>query len=203
MYEFLQYSSDNSHYEKIGDNEPICIDSEIPFDIPDSWEWCTLTSVTKQIHYGYTASASPSGNAKLTRITDIQDNKIEWTTVPYCSISEENLPKYKLKNRDILIARTGGTIGKTYIVRDLNENAVFASYLIRAIPLSLINEEYLKLFMESPLYWDQLKVYSMGTGQPNVNGQSLSKLRLPLPPLSEQKRIVKKVQSLMPIIEIL
>ena len=194
------FRRDNSHYEKIGTEER-CIDDEIPFEIPDSWEWCTLASVTEQIHYGYTASAAPVGDAKLARITDIQDNKIMWETVPYCSISKENLPKYKLKNRDILIARTGGTIGKTYIVRNLNENAVFASYLIRAIPLQLVNEEYLKLFMESPLYWEQLKAYSMGTGQPNVNGQSLSKLRLPLPPLNEQQRIVEYYKNILPKIK--
>ena len=194
------FRRDNSHYEKIGTEER-CIDDEIPFEIPDSWEWCTLASVTEQIHYGYTASAAPVGDAKLARITDIQDNKIMWETVPYCSISKENLPKYKLKNRDILIARTGGTIGKTYIVRNLNENAVFASYLIRAIPLQLVNEEYLKLFMESPLYWEQLKTYSMGTGQPNVNGQSLSKLRLPIPPLNEQQRIVEYYKNILPKIK--
>ena len=194
------FRRDNSHYEKIGTEER-CIDNEIPFDIPDSWVWCTLASVTEQIHYGYTASAVPIGNAKLARITDIQDNKINWDTVPYCSISEENLPRYKLKNRDILIARTGGTIGKTYIVRNLNEKAVFASYLIRAIPLQSINEEYLKLFMETPLYWEQLKAYSMGTGQPNVNGQSLSKLRLPLPPLNEQQRIVEYYKNILPKIK--
>ena len=187
-------------YEKVGKNEPVCIVDEVPFDIPDSWEWCTLASATEQIHYGYTASATPMGDAKLARITDIQDNKIIWESVPYCSISKENLPKYKLKNRDILIARTGGTIGKTYIIRNLNENAVFASYLIRAIPLQLVNEEYLKLFMESPLYWEQLKTYSMGTGQPNVNGKSLSKLRLPLPPLNEQQKIVEKIKELEPYI---
>ena len=196
------FRRDNSHYEKIG-NEERCIDDEIPFDIPDNWEWCYLNDVTSQIHYGYTASASSAGNVKLTRITDIQNNRVNWETVPFCLISEDNLKKYKLENRDILIARTGGTIGKTYIVRNLSEKAVFASYLIRAIPLQSINEEYLKLFMESPLYWEQLKAFSMGTGQPNVNGQSLSKLKLPLPPLEEQRRIVEKIQTLMPIIEIL
>jgi len=196
------FRRDNSHYEKIGSEER-CIDDEIPFDIPDNWEWCYLNDVTSQIHYGYTASASSAGNVKLTRITDIQNNRVNWETVPFCLISEDNLKKYKLENRDILIARTGGTIGKTYIVRNLSEKAVFASYLIRAIPLQSINEEYLKLFMESPLYWEQLKAFSMGTGQPNVNGQSLSKLKLPLPPLEEQRRIVEKIKTLMPIIEIL
>ena len=51
--------------------------------------------------------------------------------------------------------------------------------------------------METPLYWEQLKAYSMGTGQPNVNGQSLSKLRLPLPPLNEQQRIVEYYKNIL------
>ena len=57
--------------------------------------------------------------------------------------------------------------------------------------------------METPLYWEQLKVYSMGTGQPNVNGQSLSKLRLPLPPLNEQQRIVEYYKNILPKIKAL
>ncbi len=180
---------------------PPITEDEIPFQIPNSWEWVNLDSITAQIHYGYTASAENCGKAKLLRITDIQNNRVLWKNVPFCSISDDNLIKYKLQNRDILIARTGGTIGKTYIVNDLNEIAVFASYLIRAIPLNSVNEKYIKIFMESPLYWEQLKGYSMGTGQPNVNGQSLSKLIIPLPPLAEQQRIVTKVEELLAIVE--
>ena len=118
--------------------------------------------------------------------------------VKYWDRSNKEYETYGLKNRDIMIARTGGTIGKSYIVRNLAEKAVFASYLIRVIPLANIDEEYLKVFMESPLYWGQLKSYSMGTGQPNVNGQSLKSLLLPLPPLAEQHRIVAKIEELLP-----
>jgi len=57
--------------------------------------------------------------------------------------------------------------------------------------------------MESPFYWEQLKAYSMGTGQPNVNGQSLSKLKLPLPPLAEQQRIVEYYKKILPKIKTL
>jgi len=180
---------------------PPITDDEINFQIPDSWEWVNLDSITAQIHYGYTASAESYGSAKLLRITDIQNNKVLWENVPFCSISDNDIKKYKLSNRDILIARTGGTIGKTYIVDNLSETAVFASYLIRAIPLNNINEKYIKIFMESSLYWEQLKSYSMGTGQPNVNGQSLSKLIIPLPPLAEQQRIVTKIEELLAIVE--
>mgnify|MGYP002623798945 CR=1 FL=1 len=180
---------------------PPITEDEIPYELPKGWEWVNLDTITAQIHYGYTASAENCGNAKLLRITDIQNNRVLWENVPFCSISDDNLIKYKLQNRDILIARTGGTIGKTYIVNDLSEIAVFASYLIRAIPLNNVNEKYIKIFMESPLYWEQLKGYSMGTGQPNVNGQSLSKLLIPLPSLVEQHRIVTKVEELLAIVD--
>ena len=174
---------------------------EIPFEIPKGWEWVRLKTLSKAIHYGYTASSAPSGNAKLLRITDIQDDKVDWSTVPFCTIKEKDLTTYQLQNRDILIARTGGTVGKTYIVRELEEVSVFASYLIRAIPLESIDEEYIKLFMASPCYWSQLTDAATGTGQPNVNGQSLSNLILPLPPLAEQHRIVAKIEELLPKVE--
>ena len=179
---------------------PPITQDEIPYDLPQGWQWCYLNNITTQIHYGYTASAIQSGDVKLVRITDIQDNQIKWDNVPYCDISEENKNKYLLRNNDILIARTGGTIGKTYLVKNIIEQAVFASYLIRAIPSLYANSEYIKLFMDSPLYWEQLKKFSMGTGQPNVNGQSLNKLKIPLPPLAEQKRIVAKVEELLNLV---
>ena len=176
-------------------------EDEKPFEIPESWAWVRLITLSKIIHYGYTASAAPAGNAKLLRITDIQDDKVCWQTVPYCTIKEKDLESYQLHNRDILIARTGGTVGKTYIVRELSDISVFASYLIRAIPLENANEEYIKLFMSSPYYWSQLIDATSGTGQPNVNGQSLSKLIVPLPPLAEQKRIVAKIEELLPKVD--
>ena len=180
--------------------KPISED-EIPFEIPESWEWVRLSSLSSTIHYGYTASAAPTGNSKLLRITDIQNDKVDWKSVPYCTIKEKELESYQLKNRDILIARTGGTIGKTYIVRQLEEVAVFASYLIRVIPLDEVNEEFLKLFMMTPCYWKQLTDASSGTGQPNVNGQSLSNLILPIPPKEEQSRILSKYEELLPKVE--
>lgn len=180
--------------------KPISED-EIPFEIPESWELVRLSSLSSAIHYGFTASAAPAGNAKLLRITDIQNDKVDWKSVPFCTTNKKDLGTYQLKNRDILIARTGGTIGKTYIVRQLDEVAVFASYLIRVIPLEEINEEFLKLFMMTPCYWKQLTDASSGTGQPNVNGQSLSNLILPIPPKEEQIRILSKYEELLPKVD--
>lgn len=185
---------------KIKKEKPLAeiTEEEKPFEIPESWNWVRLGEINKVIHYGYTASACEAGNCKLLRITDIQDNSVKWEDVPFCTVKESDYSTYGLNNRDIMIARTGGTIGKTYIVESLEERAVFASYLIRVVPVENINEKYLKRYMESPLYWMQLKASSMGTGQPNVNGTSLRNLIVPLPPIEEQNRIIDKIEELMP-----
>jgi type I restriction enzyme S subunit len=177
---------------------PAITEDEIPFDIPESWKWVRLGDLSKNIHYGYTTSAKAVGNYKFLRITDIQNDKVEWKTVPFCNVKEKDVERYGLNNRDIMIARTGGTIGKTYIVDSLEDKAVFASYLIRVIPVESIDEMFLKKFLESPFYWYQLKIGSMGTGQPNVNATTLSKLLVPVPPLKEQRRIIEELEKILP-----
>jgi len=169
-----------------------------PFALPDSWQWCYLEDIALAVQYGYTASADESiTEVRLLRITDIQDNRVKWDTVPGCAIDDEELIAYRLHARDLLVARTGGTVGKTYLVERVPVVSVFASYLIRITPSDLVSERYLKRFAESPLYWQQLLDRSAGTGQPNVNGTALRSLRLPLPPQEEQHRIVAKVDELM------
>lgn len=171
---------------------------EVPFTIPESWKWCYMKGITKKIHYGFTASAANAGNAKLLRITDIQDGRVNWDTVPFCDVPEKKLASCKLGESDVVIARTGGTIGKSFLLTDVSDVAVFASYLIRLIPCAeVVNPRYLMVFLNSQEYWKQLKAMSQGTGQPNVNAKSLSTLLLPLPPLDEQARIVAKVEELL------
>ena len=189
------FKENNHFYEKTG-KEIVDITKELPFEIPDNWMWCKLENISSNIHYGYTASAQEVGDVKLLRITDIHENNVNWDSVPYCVISDDKLAIYILRNRDIVMARTGGTIGKSYIINNLNKKAVFASYLIRIIPLKNINENYLKQFFESPLFWNQLRDNTKGTGQPNVNAKSLKSLLIPLPPFIEQEMIVNKIEKI-------
>ena len=166
--------------------------------LPQSWRQRTLGAVSSRIHYGYTASANRQDQRiRMLRITDIQNNSVDWNSVPGCVIEGEDVDNYRLARNDILVARTGGTIGKTFLVEDVPVVAVFASYLIRVQPRSEVNARYVKLFMGSPLYWLQLHEGSRGGGQPNVNGKTLSAMAFPLPPLAEQHRIVEKVDELM------
>lgn len=177
-------------------------DDEIPFEIPESWCWCRWGELSDSIQYGYNAPAKESGRIKMVRITDIQDGKVQWETVPYCEISEEEILSYKLKKNDILFARTGGTVGKSFLVDEEPENSVYAGYLIRTqYDSKKLNPKYLKMFMESQLYWEQLKNGTIATAQPNCNGQTLSKMIVPLPPLAVQNAIVAKLEEVLPFVD--
>ena len=132
----------------------------------------------------------------MVRISDIQENCVLWDNVPYCLIEENDIDTYLLKVNDILFARTGGTVGKSFLVEELPEKAIYAGYLIRTRYSSLLNPRYMKSFMESQLYWEQLKNGTIATAQPNCNGKTLAKILLPIPPTKEQDRIVEKLTQL-------
>ena len=188
---------DNSYYEKLlATGEVKCIDEEIPFEIPQGWEWERWGNISQSIQYGYNAPALEHGAIKMVRISDIQENCVLWDNVPYCQIEENDIDTYLLKVNDILFARTGGTVGKSFLVEEVPERAIYAGYLIRTRYSPLLNPRYMKLFMESQLYWEQLKNGTIATAQPNCNGKTLSKMLLPIPPTKEQDRIVEKLRQL-------
>ncbi|MDY6386092.1 MAG: restriction endonuclease subunit S [Fibrobacter sp.] len=196
------YRENGVWYEQIGTATPKDISDEIPFEIPENWVWARWGELSDSIQYGYNAPALQSGRIKMVRISDIHDNKIEWDKVPYCQIKESEISTYLLQKNDILFARTGGTVGKSYLVSDVTTEAVYAGYLIRTrYNFDLLSPQYLKFFMESSLYWEQLREGTIATAQPNCNGKTLGKMLLPLPPLAEQKRIVAKLEQVLPLAE--
>ena len=182
-------TSDTPHYENV------------PFEIPSSWVWATVNDISKSILYGVSESAKSEGKYKLLRITDIQDNQVDWGTVPFTDFDEDKVSSYILHDGDIVFARTGATVGKSYLIKRLRQNAIYASYLIRVQTFDLILPEYVKLFFESGYYWDQIELGSVGIGQPNVNGTILGNLNIPLPSFAEQKRIVLKIERWFSLID--
>ena len=182
-------TSDTPHYENV------------PFDIPSSWVWATVNDISKSILYGVSESAKSEGKYKLLRITDIQDNQVDWETVPFTDFDEDKVSSYILHDGDIVFARTGATVGKSYLIKRLRQNAIYASYLIRVQTFDLILPEYVKLFFESGYYWEQIELGSVGIGQPNVNGTILGNLNIPLPSFAEQKRIVLKIERWFSLID--
>ena len=194
-HESIIYRRDNSHYEKINGKD-ICIDEDIPFEIPENWCWERWGNISQSIQYGFNAPAKETGRIRMVRISDIQNNRVLWDTVPFCDIDENDIDTYLLEKNDILFARTGGTVGKSYLVQDVPIQSVYAGYLIRTRYSDMLCPQYLKYFMESELYWRQLKAGTTVTAQPNCNGKTLGNMLIPIPPLAEQERIVNQIQSL-------
>ena len=184
---------DNLHYEQFADGTVKCIEDEIPFEVPDGWCWCRLGSISAAIQYGLSNSAEQSGTHRLLRITDIQDGKVDWDTVPFTTAYEAG--NYLLSSGDIVFARTGATVGKSFLIKELPYPAVYASYLIRIRLLDGVHPDYIYQFFSSQCYWEQITDKSVGVGQPNCNGTSLKELFIPIPPFSEQNRIVPSALS--------
>ena len=160
-----------------------------------------MGEIAESIQYGYSAPARQSGRIRMIRISDIQNGKINWETVPFCDILENDIGRYLVESGDILFARTGGTVGKSYLVRDVPQESLYAGYLIRTRFLKCVLPQYAKTFFESDIYWKQLKDGLIATAQPNFNGKKLALMLIPLPPLAEQKRIVAKLEELLPLCE--
>lgn len=172
----------------------------MPFEVPQGWGWTTVAEISKSILYGVNESAKTSGAYKLLRITDIQENNVDWDTVPFTDYDESKVGVYLLEENDILFARTGATVGKSYLVKGLCESSIYASYLIRVQTFKEILPQYVKYFFESGFYWEQIERSSVGIGQPNVNGTTLGNLRLPIPPINEQERIVSELKKWIAVI---
>lgn len=183
---------DNLHYEKIG-KSTTNIDDEIPFELPDNWNWCRLGSICSSIQYGLSNSAEISGTHKLLRITDIQNGSVNWDAVPFTTVQDAR--NYLLQNDDIVFVRTGATVGKSFLITDIPCDSVYASYLIRIRLVDGISPLFVYDFFNSFCYWEQITVKAVGIGQPNCNGTSLANLLIPIPPATMQTKITEAIKE--------
>jgi type I restriction enzyme S subunit len=197
-HESFIFKRDNSHYERQGNIER-CIDDEIPFDIPDSWEWVRLGTIGD-----WGSGATPSrthpeyygGKIPWLKTGDLNDGYID--SVPEF-ISEEALSKTSVRLNPIgsvLIAMYGATIGKLGI---LNIEATTNQACCACLSLGNLYNEYLFYFLMS----QKINFIKQGEGgaQPNISKEKIIATLMPVPPLVEQHRIVKKVKTLLGLIE--
>jgi type I restriction enzyme S subunit len=156
-------------------------DSELG-PIPRGWHVMTLGDVSQKPQYGFTASATTEAvGPRFLRISDI--NKlpwIEWASVPYCQISEEETAQYRVRPGDILIARMADP-GHGVMVEEGNE-AVFASYLIRFQLRDSAYDRFIQYWLRSNSYWALVKARHAGTTRASLNAQVLSAFQIVVPP---------------------
>ncbi|KGA14379.1 hypothetical protein GM51_17415 [freshwater metagenome] len=162
-----------------------------------SWPTVSVGEIS-EVSYGYTESAKTDEvGPKFLRITDIKENGVNWDSVPYCVVSQQDEAKHLLQTGDLVFARTGATTGKSYLI-DNPPRAVSASYLIRLRPdRARVLPRYLSLYFQTGKYWIQVKAGTSGTAQGGVNSTKLKEMTMSLPSFSDQELIVAKVDELL------
>ncbi|MFL0171134.1 restriction endonuclease subunit S [Tenacibaculum maritimum] len=152
-------------------------------------EWKSLGEVG-EFSYGYSAKAKKIGDARFVRISDINTNgKLIPKEAKYVDLSEDN-KKYILKKNDLVMARTGATYGKTLIFEE-DYVAIYAGFLIKlSFSKKIINSKFYWHFAQSNLFWHQANSLVSGGGQPQFNANALKMVKIPIPSLEQQQRIV-------------
>ena len=149
----------------------------------------TLGDIAKFV-YGYTDKAKDTGDVRFIRITDINDDGcLDPSDAKYVDLTEES-KKYLLKKGDLLLARTGATYGKTLFF-DSDEPAVYASFLIKIVlDKTVIRNRYYWHFSKSSLYREQAEKHVSKGGQQQFNANAVSRVKVPVPSLEVQDRII-------------
>ena len=198
------FRRDNSHYEKIGSEER-CIDDEIPFDIPDNWEWVRLKTITQINPRNQGDDDANAGFMPMTLLSAGYKNKHTFETRKWKQIKTGFT---HFSNNDIVIAKITPCFQnrKSAIIKDLPNNIGAGTtelHVIRDITKKLCLEYLLCLFKTEDFVCKGIKAFTGTAGQQRIGKDFIEEYLIPLPPIEEQKRIVEKIQTLMPIIEIL
>ena len=190
---------DNKYWEK-NSKDVVCIDTEIPFEVPSSWIWCRMGDCVSIIG-GYAFKSydlKSSLGIRVIRISDISEKGlVNKNIVKYDG--NEDLTQYLIKQNDILIAMTGGTVGKSLLLTGKLSEPLLLNQRIAIIRNICINVEYLDAFLHSP-YIKQIIDKKKNSTNDNISMSDLNGFLIPLPPLKEQYRIVemyKNVTSIM------
>ncbi len=173
--------------------------------IPEEWEVVPVGQLLRRMpSYGINAPAV-SFNSQLPiylRITDItEDGKFAEATK--MSVEDAAAESYSLESGDIVFARTGATVGKSYLYDSKDGRLVYAGFLIRLSPdPERLVPAFLSFYAQSPSYWNWVKVNSMRSGQPGINGREYASLPIPLPPMfAEQEAIAEALSDADALIE--
>lgn len=176
--------------------EPIA-ENELPFEIPEGWKWVRLGEICEGFMYGTSAKSLPSGKCPVLRMGNIQNGKIDWEKLVYTN-NDEEIEKYLLKQYDLLFNRTNSRemVGKTAIFES-TQKTIYAGYLVKFRPINS-NPYFVNIVLNSKTHREWCnEVKTDALGQSNINAEKLKNFVAPLPPLTEQKEIVSRVEKLL------
>jgi len=193
-------------YEKVGDNEPVCIADEVPFNIPDSWEWCRLKNlVSKEIKRGKAPKYADIGNNYVfAQKCNVKSGGIDMSLAKYLSDSvfEKYPPDEYIRDNDIIINSTGnGTLGRIGIFHDsdrIDEGEIVPDShvtIVRTMSKQIVLYIYYVLKYLQPSFEKQGEG---STNQTELKPAVVANQLVPLPPVNEQYRIVEKIKGIKP-----
>ena len=185
----------------------VCIDKEIPFEIPNGWEWCRLgqlCTVFGRIGFrGYTKAdmvQEGKGAISISPSNMNDDGSMHFHSNTYISwFKYDESPEIKIRENDILVVKTGSSYGKTCVVPRLPQKATINPQ-IAVLKYIGCNNVYLSSVLSSPNSRRQFERYVLGTSIPTFSQERLSSTIIPLPPLSEQNRIVDLLKTMQPLV---
>ena len=191
-------SDDNSYYEQI-DGETVCINDDLPFEIPQSWRWCKIDNVTtikggKRLPSGQSLLNDKTNHPYL-RIVDMKNNTIIDDDIHY--ISEDvfaKIKQYIITDEDLYIT-IAGTIGNVGIIPSKYNNANLTENAVRVTPL-LINKKYLMYLILSNYVQNQFIDKTHHVAMPKLAIERIKGVFVPIPPLFEQSNIINKLESI-------
>ena len=189
---------DNSYYEKFADGKVVCIDDEIPFEIPSGWEWCRLGSL---VDFSKSKSVKANNIAPDAWLLDLEDiekdsgkllhKKRKGTTT---SISD----KHRFERGNVLYSKLRPYLNKVIIA---DEDGYCTSEIL-CFDFGMIYNKYAQLFLMSPFFVEYAMSDAYGVKMPRLGSKQGNNGLIPIPPREEQTRIVNFINSLEPYIEI-
>ena len=184
---------DNKYYEKVG-SEVTCIDDDIPFEIPSSWSWIRLGNYTDVIGgYAFQSQDLKSENGcRVIRISDIsEDGLVNNRIVRYNG--KLDLSQYRIYNSDILMAMTGGTVGKSLLLKSDNKEVLLLNQRVAIIRNTWFDVNYIDTVIKSA-YIKSVIDNSKNSTNDNISMADITGFLIPIPPLNEQHRIINKIE---------
>ena len=186
---------------------PEITEEEKPFDIPESWKWIRLSQVWSILNgdrgknYPAKSTLSKKGIPFISAINLNGKTVVEDENLLCLSQAQyDKLGNGKLQKNDVVVC-IRGSLGK-HGVYPFDQGAIASSLVIlRNYFSNVCDNEFLLLYLDSPLFFAEIKKYNNGTAQPNLAAKSLEQFLIPFPPLVEQKRIVAKIEELLPYID--
>lgn len=178
---------------------PEVMEEEKPFDIPKNWKWVRLREIAN-VTGGYAFKSSDFGDygVRVIRISDFNENGFVNNKIVR-HLFDESLVPFLIEEKNIVLCMTGGTVGKSYFVRNIDE-PMMTNQRVATIKIIINFEEYINFVILSPIIQRIIRTSKNSTND-NISINTINSFPIPLPPLAEQKRIVAKIEELLSYID--